>query len=444
MNRSLIFLVLYVWGGIGNPAIAQVQDDTKIALSGFSVSETFSIEDRKPLSLEEPNLLRLVYRLWQTSIDNLEKYSQYTRDVSWQKLLEDPAGFRLQVFKVSGRIKSVERIRRPEAEDELKFVYRCQGVTNSKQPFEVLSLHCPASWAKLEELDEPVTLLGFFFGLVTPSGNSELQDLDASVPLLLTKQIFWYPVEPDSDMGVTASHTLLAAHGVDIAGFDLVRREDRKALGSNDARTFYQLLAAVDEINSVAGDRSDHMELLRKPTSYGQQVAFRARVRKCSVVRADAVELPKLKQFYQLIVFPDLRDAGDEPTMVEIGKGEEKLAYRRFPFTVCCRELPAGMTPSQIENQQVIIEGFYYRFWQFDAQRTRETEVGAQISPIIIADRPIMIESTFGELQRIFGLVLLVVIGVLGIVGLAMYRTAKRTAKSKLDLPDRIDPPQVL
>jgi hypothetical protein len=440
----IIMAMMFLTAWPGRATLAQVQDDTKIALSGFSVSESFGIEDRQPFSIQEPNLLRLVYRLWQTSIENLENYSAYTHDVVWDRMLTDPPGFRLQVFKVDGRVRSVARIRIPEAEEEPRFVYRCSGVTNSDQPFEVVSLYCPAAWMKVEKLDEPISLLGFFYGVIQPSSEVEpaAQVEPAVVPLFLAKQLFWFPTEVNGELGILASHTLLARHNVDIAGFDFVRREDRKALSTNDARTFYELLDAVGRMEVLSEDAVDHMELLKNPTTFGKQVSFRARVRKCSVVRPGG-DLPfELSHYYQLIVFPDLRDSRGEPTLVEIGKGEEKLTYRRFPFTVCCRELPEGLTPEQIENQQVLIEGFYFRFWQFDAERTRDADVGAQISPIIIARRPILVESTISQLQQFFGVLLLAVIGVLGIVGWTIYRINKRTVRFKSELPPQIETSQ--
>jgi hypothetical protein len=384
--------------------------------------------------------------LWQTSIENLESYSAYTKDVSWDRLLADPPGFRLQVFRVQGRVQSVERILIPDAQEEPRFVFRSRGVTNANKPFESISLYCPSSWTKNQTIDEPVELLGFFYGLVLPGGAADTLSSDehSSVPLFVAKQLYWFPTEVNSELGTSASHVLLARHGVDIAGFDWVRREDRKSISSSDARVFYQVLGAVGEIDGMASDAIDHMELLRNPTSYGKQVSFRARVRKCSVVRTGVDSSLGLDRYYQLMVFPDLRDSRNEPTMVEIGKGGEKLTYRRFPFTVCCRELPEGMTPSQIENQQVLIQGFYFRFWQFDAERTRDAEVGAQISPIMLANQPIMVKSTIGDLERIFGVLLCIVIVVLLIAGWTVYRINKSKVKSRSVLPDQIEPPQLL
>jgi hypothetical protein len=428
-------------------ADAQVQDETKIALSGFSLSESFRIEDRQAFDIRSHNLLRLVYRLWQTSFSNLEQYSRFTGDVDWQRILDDPAGYRLQVFSIEGHVRSVVRIPLPEADQEPRHVYRCRGISVEGKPFEVLSLHAPAVWLRAEELAEPIKVLGFFFGTIEPADSNREEPLRQTgddgdyVPLFVAKRLFWYPAEVRAAFAVTPSHVELARHGVDISGFDFVRREDRQPLGDKDARTFYQILNAVARVGTDFGDEGiDHMELLRNPTAnYGRRVSFRARVRQCSIIRPEADSPLDGELYYQLIVFPDLRDSRGESTTVEIGKGEEKLSYRRFPFTVCVGQLPEGLTPEQIENQQVWIDGFYFRFWRFDAERTRDTAVGAQISPLIIANMPQMIPSTMGELENFFSYLLLLVAGILAIVGLTIFRAVKRQSRTKLSLPDRIE-----
>jgi hypothetical protein len=215
-------------------------------------------------------------------------------------------------------------------------------------------------------------------------------------------------------------------------------------MGASDARPFYQMLDAVFKIGEPNGLQSiSHMELLRNPRdAHGLFVQFQARVKKCSVVRppADSATNAIAKDpYYQLIVFPDLRDSRDEPTVVELGRGADSLSYRRFPFTVCCRELPPEMTPASIENQQVWINGFHYRFWLYDSERTTSAGVSGQISPLIIGTRPQMIESNFGSLIRFSNSLLLVFIGVLAIVVFTIFRISKRSQASKEPLPEKLD-----
>lgn len=446
---NLLASLLSFAGPISHTQAFQVQDDIKIELSGFSLSEAFSIKDDLPFEIEQSSLIKLVYRLWQTSLDNLQKYSQYTGNVSWEALLADPPGYRLQVFETTGRAKSVQKIALPDATEEPKFVYRISCVSAAEKPFEVLSLSVPRVWLGVENLDQPMSSLGFFYAMVGPVENavdtpSTSADQDPKVPMFLAKQISWYPVRPTKELGITADQVLLAKEHVDIAMLDSVQQEDRKPFGSKDARPFYQFLEAVGKIDVSPDDNSiDHMEVLRNPKqSFGRRVSLRARVKKCSVVRppvdAKGSKLPN-GQYYQLMVFPDLRDSRDEPTMVEIGRGDEKLTYRRFPFTVCCRQLPEGMDPSSIENQQIWIEGFFYRFWQYDAERTRSAGVAPQISPIIIANRPWMVESNELGLKRFFNSLLTILAIVLAIVGFTIFRISRKVRPTIVQLPEKLD-----
>jgi hypothetical protein len=97
------------------------------------------------------------------------------------------------------------------------------------------------------------------------------------------------------------------------------------------------------------------------------------------------------------------------------------------------------MTPNSIENQQVWIDGFYFRFWNFDSQRTQEAKVAAQISPIIISRVPVMIEASLGQLDRFFGSLMLILIGTLAIIGWTLLRISRRTKRGELILPEKID-----
>jgi hypothetical protein len=443
-----------LFASISNIHALQVQDDIKIELSGFSLSEAFGIQDDLPFDIEQGNLIKLIYRLWQTSLDNLENYSQYTSNVSWDALLSDPTGYRLQVFEMKGRAQAVQKISLPESTEEPGFVYRISCVSEQEQPYEVLSLSIPRVWLDAQDLDQPISSLGFFYAMIkrregeraVAANSLPLDDEPGTVPLFLAKQISWYPVVPNKTLGISADHILLADQNVDLALLDLIRQEDRKPLSSKDARPFYQFLEAVGnmgKVESQASESIDHMELLRNPQqSTGRRVSFRARVKKCSVVRPSVdATLPELAkgQYYQLMVFPDLRDDRDEPTLVEIGRGDEKLTYRRFPFTICCRQLPPGLNPNTIENQQIWIDGFYFRFWQYDAERTRSAGVAAQISPIIIANQPRMVELSELGLRRFFNGLLILLAVVLAIVGFTIFRFSNRSRTSKEQLPDKLD-----
>lgn len=172
----------------------------------------------------------------------------------------------------------------------------------------------------------------------------------------------------------------------------------------------------------------------------GNFVSFRARVRKCSQVQITNPDLQArlgFDHYYQLMVFPDL---DDQQIVVKNPAGED-LVYRRFPVTMCARSLPAGMQPVDIENQQIMVEGFYFRFWKYASDLTEQAGVSGQISPLIISGRPVMVVSDGETLNVILcGFLLATILGLATL--LWVFRNPrKRPALQSMPhgLPDQMD-----
>ena len=69
------------------------------------------------------------------------------------------------------------------------------------------------------------------------------------------------------------------------------------------------------------------------------------------------------------------------------------------------RCVPARFRPVcsrlDIENQQIMVEGFYFRFWKYASDLTDQAGVSGQISPLIISSRPVMVVSDGATLNVI-------------------------------------------
>ena len=139
------------------------------------------------------------------------------------------------------------------------------------------------------------------------------------------------------------------------------------------------------------------------------------------------------------MIFPDLGGA----KIIIRGKDGSELDYQRFPITVCCTELPDGMSPQEIERKQCVIDGYFFRFWKYQSARTDSVESAGQLSPLIIAKQPIMVESGIDVLDR--GL-LFFVLGVVAMIIflISYFRFVDRKQKPQQEnilenLPDKID-----
>ena len=76
-------------------------------------------------------------------------------------------------------------------------------------------------------------------------------------------------------------------------------------------------------------------------------------------------------------MFPSL----DGGKIVVKNKSGKEIEYKRFPITVCCLELPTGFSIESIERQSVLIDGFFFRFWKYQSDKTDAAGASGQVSP---------------------------------------------------------------
>ena len=139
------------------------------------------------------------------------------------------------------------------------------------------------------------------------------------------------------------------------------------------------------------------------------------------------------------MIFPDLGGA----KIIIRGKDGSELDYQRFPITVCCPKLPNGMSIQEVERKQCVIEGYFFRFWKYQSARTDLVESTGQLSPLIIAKQPVLVETGLDVLDQ--GLLFFVLgTAALIIFLISYFRFVDRNQKPPLEnilenLPEKID-----
>ena len=119
------------------------------------------------------------------------------------------------------------------------------------------------------------------------------------------------------------------------------------------------------------------------------------------------------------------------------------MDYRRFPITICCTELPAGMGPTDVERKQFVVDGYFFRFWKYRSDITDKAAAAGQVSPLIIAKCPRMIEPDTRALNlTLLIFMITVVAGIVALIG--GYKIADRKRQSPVEkildtLPEKID-----
>ncbi len=328
-------------------------------------------------------------------------------------------------------------------DDPIRGVYLANCETDSGERFDVLTLTSPRAWKQGDVLNQPIEFVGFFYALVddNSSGIGEEVDSGNNVPTFVAKRLAWFPEAVNAELGVTNSHLLLAAHDVDVGQFDFVRQQYGTPLGNEDSAVFFQMLAAIDSLGQIEGEVLGFTDLMESPQqNFGNAVSFQARVRKCSPIQITDPDLQNrlgFDHYYQLMVFPDL--AGQQ--IIVKNPGGEDLVYGRFPVTMCARSLPDGMQPSDIENQQILVEGFYFRFWKYASDMTDQAGSSGQVSPLIIANCPVLVISDQAQLSYFIGGFLCVMVLALGSLFWLFGRSKRGPTLQALPsrLPDEFD-----
>lgn len=435
MVTSLLLL-----GGNVN-VFAQIHDDRPRSLSGISASEAFDVEDDLELDPGSPMINRLLYRAMKSSVQSRDEYCELSKDVDWDQVLKETVDYRFWMMRRRARISRIEKhsVRDAPKEAMIRHFYVCYGmIENSTIPCRLITRTIPKDLAVKELMDEPVEFEGFLYCRTKDDAAVD----EASAVVFVADRIGWYP---DSTALAKPEYVSLAALGFDVAQFDDVLRSHGKGLGKADSEAFFQMLSAMNNaqddlaISRQPFRRVGLAELLKDPAKkLGSAVQLTAVCRSClrmEVPYDDIRNRLGVKEYYQLVVFPRLK------THVLIKEGDKEVALDRYPITICCTELPAGMKPEDLENRDVSIDGYFYRLWKFETEATDRAEISGAVSPLILARAPRVLKASTANLNRF---VLVFVLGVIGTIGclLAYLRISDRGGNSESvlqSLPEKID-----
>ena len=455
---SIFSAVLALYCSTANAQSSTQIADQAIELSGYSVSESFDVEDDLPLDPEDRFLRRLLHRVGQTSAGNLNRYGAYAADIDWPELKKSPHDYRFWVFQRDVFLSQVHRIDFSDAVDDESlsgcYVNYCQ--TADGDPVIVLTRSTCRRWPLETALPDPqpVRVSGFFYGavlwrdgeLIVRASGDETEPVDdvAPVPVFIADRLAWFPDSASEALDVSPDHVLLARHGVDIGLLDYVRAANSKPLGTRDAGSFYQLLAAVAEIGeSLPVDSRQFVDLMTTPMeSIGDSVTLRGVVRQCVEVKltdAAAQAATGVDRYWQLSLFPDL---GGRRISLKRPDGELDV-FTSFPATVCLTKLPGGETMATMEGQQLQVDGFYFRFWRYASERSQQTGSGGQVSPLVIAASSKILPAPVNALNWVagagMGLLLLAVLAAWYFTRSTTRPTDRRHAYDPQDMPETID-----
>ncbi|MDA7909163.1 hypothetical protein N9B68_01575 [bacterium] len=434
----------------------QDHDETPLELSGYSLSESYQVDDDQPADLESPILKQLLYRVRQTSPKSRAQYSQFSQTTTWQEMASHTEDFRFWTFSRPARLTKIEKhaFKQSSSDDEIKGVYvcHCESIPHESIPpstedsatppqkLIVLSRTIPKALPIDTEINQPIRISGFLYS----------RTLDAAGPRLvfITDRIEWYPQEKTNE--ISANQAELSKLGFDLGLIDLIRENNARSLNGRDAEAFFQMLAAMNRLDGMPADLFKESssvlsfsDLFSSSTDHcGEAVRLQGVIRSCSTVsipHQDIQDRLEISQYYQLMIFPDLGGA----KIIIRGKDGSELDYQRFPITVCCTELPNGMSAQEVERKQCVIHGYFFRFWKYQSARTDLVDSTGQLSPLIIAKQPVLVETGIDVLDR--GLLFFVLgTAALIIFLISYFRFVDRNQKPPLEnmlenLPEKID-----
>ncbi|MCP4480492.1 MAG: hypothetical protein GY818_20600 [Planctomycetaceae bacterium] len=436
------------------PLIAGAKQDhneTPLELSGYSLSESYQVDDDQPLNFESPILKQLLYRVRNTSPKSRARYSQFSQATTWRDMTSQTEDFRFWTFNRPALLTKIEKhaFKQDTSDEEIKGVYVChcesvphstEDSTTPPQKLIVLSRTVPKALPVNTEINQPIRISGFLYSRALEAEGSRL--------VFITDRIQWYPQEKTDK--ISANQVELSKLGFDLGLIDSVRKNNARPLMGQDAEAFFQMLAAMNRFAGTPENLfKEPAEALSfsdifsgSPEYFGDAVHLQGVIRSCSPVtipHQDIQERLEISQYYQLMIFPDLGGA----KIIIRGKDGSELDYQRFPITVCCTELPNGMTAQEIERKQCVIDGYFFRFWKYQSARTDLVESAGQLSPLVIAKQPVLVETGIDVLDR--GL-LFFVLGTMALVIflISYFRFVDRNQKPPLEnilenLPEKID-----
>lgn len=174
----------------------QDHDETPLELSGYSLSESYQVEDDQPADFESPILKQLLYRVRHTSPKSRARYSQFSQNTTWREIISRTEDFRFWTFSRPARLTKIEKhaFKQGSPDDEIKGVYvcHCEATSDSKddsttppQKLIVLSRTVPMALPINTEINQPIRISGFLYARILDPSGARLA--------FITDRIQWYP-----------------------------------------------------------------------------------------------------------------------------------------------------------------------------------------------------------------------------------------------------------
>jgi len=408
--------------GFGEASLRQVLDKLGVDESHFN-----QLLDDEPVGAgEQETIIKLLSHT--PSFAPLQ-ITRWRKKADWTALARDPAAYRGQYFRASGRVADVterplpvEMARRWEIE---KF-YRVEFTAEPDgQRMTVFSRHVPEAWLSAARDGRPTADHASFDGIFLktaipgapadalpeipidesaddPSGSGDTGaagspngdampagEVSSRRLVFVTNRIEWRPVEPDPRLHVTPGRALLGKEGVDIGVLDRVTRGGQ--LTARDREPFYQMLAAVrgpPPPEAPPVDNNIEPMMLRPKELAGDLVTMRGLARRALKVHVEDPDIRErfgITHYYEIYVFVPLRRG----LIFKDDEGNERRYTSQYPVVFYATELPEGFETGGSVRQETRITGHFLKLYDYGTEYASEQNPDAlQRSPMIIAYEP--------------------------------------------------------
>lgn len=344
---------------------------------------------------ENETLLKIMYRLHR-NFRPMDVESWCLGEARPAELARDPDAHRGEIFRLAGRVVSLEVCRPvPEVAErfELDAYYRCGFLLGEEAHHVVLCTQTiPDAWRAQPPTGARAGALGVFLKL---AGD----DPARPSPVFVASRVAWYPNNRLGDLGfdwglfddlrprAAAEDELSPTEGPKPGD-----PEDYRLTGRN-RECFYQMLAAVgrtgpgelraeaaERLARAGGERFSVAPLFNEPgKQHGQLVVLSGTAREVVPVRvgdADVAARFGIDRYYQVFLFTE-------------DSRSERGVPGRNPLVFCVRELPEGMPRGEGPGfgEHVTVAGFFFNRWAYRNRRSGD-DVAAreewQLAPLLI------------------------------------------------------------